>query len=92
MFLFKFRSKLQLNKERLQGVGKKIKNMQYSPFEIIEKVEDNTYRLSLSSYYIYLVVNVENLKLYEPSMLDEEEEQVQPFVQDLALDTQAKLR
>lgn len=40
---------------------------------------------------IYSIVNVENLKLYEPSMLDQEEEQVLPFVEDLAPNSQAKL-
>jgi hypothetical protein len=34
--------------------------------------------------HIYSVVNVENLKLYEPSMLDQEEEQVVPSIEDLA--------
>jgi hypothetical protein len=41
------------------------------PFEILEKVGDNTYKLNPPPYMcIYSVVNVENLKLYEPSMLD----------------------
>jgi hypothetical protein len=83
---------LQLNKERLQGPGKKIKALRYGPFEILEKVGDNAYRLSLPPYmHIYSVVNVENLKLYEPSMLDQEEEQVLPSVEDLAPDAQAEL-
>ena len=38
-----------------------------------------------------LNVNVENLKLYEPSMLDQEEEQVLSSMEDLARDAQAKL-
>lgn len=37
---------------------------------------------------IYLVVNVENLKLYEPSMLLQEKEQVIPFVEDLVPDVE----
>lgn len=41
--------------------------------------------------HIYLVVNVENLKLCEPSMLDQEEQQVLPSMEDLALDAQAEL-
>ena len=42
--------------------------------------------------HIYLVVNVENLKLYEPSMLDQETEvQVLPTIEDLAPEAQAKL-
>jgi hypothetical protein len=62
---------LYLNKESLQGLGKKIKALWYGPFEVLEKVGDNAYRLKLPLYmHIYLVVNVENLKFYEPSMLD----------------------
>ena len=84
---------LQLNKERLQGSGKKIKALRYGPFEIMEKVGDNAYQLSLSSYmHIYSVVNVENLKLCEPSMLDEEKEQVLPSAEDLPPDALAKFK
>ena len=36
-------------------------------------------------------MNVENLKLYDPSMLDQEEEQVLSSIEDLALDAQAEL-
>jgi hypothetical protein len=51
-----------------------MKSLRYGTFEVLEKVGDNFYRLSLPPYmHIYSVVNVENLKLYEPSMLDEEE-------------------
>ena len=65
---------LQLNKERLQGPGKKIKDLRYGPFDVLEKVGNNAYILSLPPYmHIYSVVNVENTKLYEPSMLDWEE-------------------
>ena len=65
---------LQLNKERLQGIGKNIKALWYGPFEVVEKVGYNAYRLGLPPYMcIYLVVNVDNIKLYEPSMLDQEE-------------------
>jgi hypothetical protein len=41
--------------------------------------------------HIYSVVNVENLKLYDPSMLDQEEEQVLPSIEDLAPYAQAEL-
>jgi hypothetical protein len=40
---------------------------------------------------MYSVVNVENLKLYEPSMLDQEEEQVLISIEDLAPDDQVEL-
>ena len=41
--------------------------------------------------HICLVVNVENMKLYEPSMLDQKIEQVFPTIEKLSLDTHAKL-
>jgi hypothetical protein len=83
---------LQLKKERLQGPGKKIKALQYGPFKIFEKMGDNAYRLSLHPYmYIFSVVNVENIKLYKPSMLDQEEEKVLPYIEDLAPDTLVEL-
>ena len=42
-------------------------------FEVLEKVDDKAYRLNLTPYiFIYLVVNVESLKLYEPSILVQE--------------------
>lgn len=73
--------------------GKKIKNLRYGPFEILEKVGDNAYQLNLPPYMcIFLVLNVENLKLYEPSMLDQEEEYVLPFVEHLAPYTQKELK
>jgi hypothetical protein len=34
---------------------------------------------------------MENIELYEPSMLDREEEQVLPSIEDLALDAQTEL-
>jgi hypothetical protein len=40
---------------------------------------------------IYSAVNVENLKLYDPSMLDREEEHVLPSIEDLAPDSQVEL-
>jgi hypothetical protein len=83
---------LQLNKEKLQGPGKDIKALQYGPFEVWKNVGDNSYRLNLlPCMCIYSVVNVENLKLYEPSMLDREEEHVLPSIEYLAIDAQEKL-
>jgi len=40
---------------------------------------------------IYSIVNVDNFKFYEPSMLDQEEEHVLPSVEDLTPDTQVEL-
>jgi hypothetical protein len=83
---------LQLNKERLQGPSNNINVMQYIPFKILEKVGDYTYILSLPPYMrIYTVVNVENIKLYEPSMFDQEEELVLPSIEDLEPYAQVEL-
>ena len=74
---------IYLNKERLQWETKKLKPLRYGPFEIIEQVNENAFRLNLPPYMqISSVVNVEYLKLFEPSMLDEEEEhQVLPIME-----------
>ena len=42
--------------------------------------------------HIYSVVKAENLKLYEPSMLDQEEEHTLPFMKDLPPDDQEELK
>ena len=72
---------LHLNKEILKRHGKNIKDLRYIPFEVLEKVGDNAYILNLPPYmHIYSIVNVENMKLYEPSMLDQELEHVLPSI------------
>jgi hypothetical protein len=56
---------LQLNTERLHGPSMKIKDSQNGLFEVLEKVRDNAYKIILPPrIHIYLVVNVDNLKLY----------------------------
>ena len=64
----------------------KIKPIRYGPFEILEKIGTNAFHLNLPPYMqIYSVVNVENLKLYEPPMIINEEVNVQiPSVDDMA--------
>jgi len=65
---------LHLSKESLQGTTKMMKPIRYGLFEIIDKVSENTFRLNLQAYMsIYLVLNVENLKMYELSMLTKDE-------------------
>eukprot|EP00253_Pinus_taeda_P010211 PITA_10211 len=64
---------LQISKERLQGEGKKLKPIRYCPFRILEKIGNNAFRLDLPSYMqIYVVVNVENLRLYEPPLIEDQ--------------------
>jgi hypothetical protein len=56
-------------------------------------VGDNSYILNLPPYiHIYSIVNVENLKLYEPSMLEQKTgEPVLPTIEDLAPEARVDL-
>ena len=70
----------------MKSEGKKLKPIRYGPFEILEKIGTNDFRLNLPPYMqIYSIINVENLKLYEPPMIMDEEINIQiPSVDDLA--------
>jgi hypothetical protein len=77
---------LHLSKKHIHGQGKKIKPIRYGPFEIVQQVAENVFPLELPTHMItYYVINVENLKLYKPSMLDEgvDELLVLPKMDDL---------
>jgi hypothetical protein len=61
----------------LKGEGKKLKPIHYGPFTILEKSETHAFHLDLPTYmHIYSVVNVENLKLFEPPMIMDQDEEV----------------
>ena len=70
----------------MKGEGKKIKPIRYGPFEILEKIGTHDFHLKLPPYMqIYLVVSVENLKLYEPPMIMDKETNIQiPSIDDMA--------
>jgi hypothetical protein len=68
---------LYISKERLKGEGKKLKPIRYGPFKILDKIGNNAFHLDLPPYMqMYAVVNVENLKLYEPPLIDDQGEHV----------------
>jgi len=75
---------LYMNKDRMQGEGKKLKPIRYGPFRILEKIGENDFHLDLLAYmHIYSVMNADCLRLFEPSMVEDLEEQSQfPFVDD----------
>jgi hypothetical protein len=77
---------LHISKERLKGEGKKLKPIHYGPFTILEKSGTNAFHLDLPPYMqIYSVVNVENLKLFEPPMIMDQDEEVSiPSVDEFA--------
>jgi hypothetical protein len=77
---------LHISKERLKGEGKKLKPIRYGPFTILEKSGTNAFHLDLPPYMqIYSVVNVENLKLFEPPMIMDQDEEVSiPLVDEFS--------
>lgn len=59
----------------MQGEGKTLKPIKYGPFRILEKIGENAFRLDLLAYmHIYSIINVDCLRLFEPSMIEEPEE------------------
>ena len=69
---------MHISKERMQGEGKKLKPIRYGPFKIIKKVRNNAFQLELHSYMqMCSVVDVENLRLYEPPLIDDQGSDVQ---------------
>jgi hypothetical protein len=70
----------------LKGEGKKLKPICYGPFTILEKSGTNTFRLYIPPYmHIYSVLNVENLKIFEPPMIMDQYEEVSiPSVDEFA--------
>ena len=58
----------------------------YGPFKILKKVGNNAFQLDLPSYMqMYSVVNVENLRLYEPPLIADHENAVQlPSIEDFS--------
>jgi len=69
----------------MQGEGKKLKPIRYGPFKILEKIGENAFRLDLPTYmHIYSIVNANNLRLFEPSLIVYPEEKSQfPSIDDL---------
>ena len=85
---------LHISKERMKGEGKKLKPIRNGPFTILEKIGMNAFHLELPPYMqIYSVVNVENLKLYEPPMIMDERENVSlPSVDEFSLEYMDELK
>lgn len=77
---------MYISKDRLKGEGKKLKPIRHGPFKIVEKIGNNAFRLDLPPYMcIYSVVNVENMKLYQPPMIMDPEEDTKILtINDLA--------
>jgi len=70
----------------MKGEGNKLRLIRYGPFTILEKIGDNAFCLDFLAYMqMYLVVNIEKLKLCEPPLImDIEEVRKVPTVDDFA--------
>jgi hypothetical protein len=69
---------LHINKDRMKGEGENIRPILYGPFNILENIGTNVFHLHLPSYMqMYSVVNFDNLKLYEPPLIMDEDESIQ---------------
>lgn len=84
---------LHIRKHRMKGKGKKMRHIRYGTFIILSNIGDNSFHLDLPNYMqMYSVVNVENLKLYEPPLIMDTEEVAQiPTVDDFVLEYLDKL-
>ena len=63
-----------------------MKPIRYGPFKILEKIGENASHLDVPAYMqIYSILNVEKLRLYEPSLIEDPEEQFQvPSIEDFS--------
>jgi len=70
----------------MKGEGKKLRPIWYGPFTILENIGNNAFHLDFPIYMqMYSVVNVENLKLYEPPLImDTNKLGTVPIVDDFA--------
>jgi hypothetical protein len=77
---------LHISIERLKGEGKKLKPICYGPFTILENSGTNAFYLDIPPYiHSYSVVNVENLKLFEPPLIMDQDEEVSiPSIDEFA--------
>ena len=79
---------MHISKEIMQGEVKNLKPIRYGPFKMLKQVGYNAFQLDLPSYMqMYSVVNVENLRLYEPPLIADIESDIQlPSIEDFSLE------
>ena len=77
---------LYIRKKRLQGEGKKLNPIRYGPLKILQRNGNNAFKLNLPPYMkIYSIVNFENLRLFEPPLIDDKGEHVHlPSIDDFS--------
>lgn len=75
-----------IGKDMMKGEGKKLRAIQYGPFTILENIGNNAFHHDLLIYMkMYSIVNVKNLKLYEPPLIiDTKEVGIVPTIDNFA--------
>jgi len=82
---------LKLDKHGFKGQHHKMHPLRYGPYKILERIGDNAYRHKLPPQLgIHDVLNVNNLKPFEPPLLEEEVQVHHPM--DVIQDFQPPLR
>ena len=78
----------------MTGECNNLRPIMYGPFRIMENIGTNAFCLGLSPHmHMYSIINVENLKIYEPPMIVDEVEYVQvPIVDDFTLEYLNEMR
>jgi hypothetical protein len=63
---------LQMDKQRFKGNHHKLDPLQYGPYTFFDCIGENYYRLDLPPHFgIHDMLNVNNLKLFEPPLLED---------------------
>jgi hypothetical protein len=63
---------LQMDKQCFKGRHHKLHPLRYGPYTVLDRIGENAYRLDLPPHLgIHDVLNVNNLKLFEPPLLED---------------------
>ena len=61
---------LQMDKQCFKGHHHKLHPLQYGPYTVLDRIEKNSYQLDLPPHFgIHDVLNVNNIKVFEPPLL-----------------------
>lgn len=81
---------VETRQQRFKGKHHKLHLLRYGPYKIMERVGDNAYKLELPPQLgIHVVLNINNPKRFEQSLLEEEVAVKHPV--DIILDFQPPL-
>lgn len=63
---------LQMDKQRFKGRHHKMHPLRYGPYTVLDCIGENAYQLDLPPHLgIHAIQNINNLKLFEPPLLED---------------------